>query len=292
MKALSEKSAALNLLIGCVVFSLGSIIVAKVPVGSYAIAFWRLAVAAVIFAVLMRLFAQRFPKNRKAIGWALLSGVFLGFDLALWHESIHAVGPGIATVLNCLQIFWITAMGLLFFGEKLTRQQVISLVLAMLGVIMIASPEFGHNHHALWGLFTGLASGLALAISMMLVRKTHETAKTPIFVLMWLLSVGGMLTLIVPMLLWNGDSLLPQTWTQASLIVIYGAVMQCFAWGMIAYALPLLSLSVAGLLLLSEPVAALWIDFVFLDKPISTIQWLGAVLTMVAIYLGSLKKKK
>ena len=41
--------AAPLLVVGCVVFGLGSLIVKFVDVGSYAIAFWRLAIAAVIF---------------------------------------------------------------------------------------------------------------------------------------------------------------------------------------------------------------------------------------------------
>ena len=72
---------------------------------------------------------------------------------------------------------------------------------------------------------------------------------------------------------------------------IYGAVMQCVAWGMIAYTIPYLSLGLTGLLLLSEPVVALVIDYFGLDKPINHWQWAGAVLTLVAIYLGSQKSK-
>ena len=48
--------------------------------------------------------------------------------------------------------------------------------------------------------------------------------------------------------------------------------------------------SLSGLLLLSEPVAALLIDYFLLDKPINGWQWVGAALTLAAIYLGSLKK--
>ena len=64
-----------------------------------------------------------------------------------------------------------------------------------------------------------------------------------------------------------------------------------FRLGLIAYAIPLLSLSLTGLLLLSEPVAALLIDYFWLDKPINAVQWGGAALTLLAIYLGSLKTK-
>ncbi|XXQ67723.1 DMT family transporter [Neisseriaceae bacterium B1] len=287
-----KKFAPFGLIVGCIMFGLGSVIVAHVPVGAYAIAFWRLAVAAVIFVLLARWFGQKFAQDRRARRFALIAGGFLGLDLSLWHESIYAVGPGISTVLNCLQIFWLSAIGVVWFKEKLSGVQVLSLGLAVLGIVLIGSPEFGQNSRALWGFVAGILSGLMLSLSMVFVRKTQETAKTPIFPLMFEISVGGMLVLVLPMFLLNGDNWLPQTWAHVGWILVYGAVMQCFAWGMIAYAIPLLSLSVSGLLLLSEPVAALVIDFVFLDKPIGAVQWAGAALTLAAIYLGSVAAKK
>ena len=44
-----KKYAVSLLVLGCVVFGLGSLIVRFVPIGSYAIAFWRLAVSSFQF---------------------------------------------------------------------------------------------------------------------------------------------------------------------------------------------------------------------------------------------------
>ncbi|WP_027008859.1 DMT family transporter [Conchiformibius kuhniae] len=288
---ISPRSAPFGLIIGCIIFGLGSVIVAHVPVGAYAMAFWRLAVAGVIFWGLARWFGQIFPAGGAARRNALAAGAFLGLDLALWHESIYAVGPGISTLLNSLQIFWLTTIGVLCFRERLSRLQSGSLLLATLGVAMISTPEFGHNGRALWGFVSGIVSGLMLALSMVFVRKTHHAAHTPIFPLMLHISLGGTLVLLLPMFLFNGNNFLPTTFAQLGWIVVYGAVMQCLAWGLIAYSIPMLSLSLTGLLLLSEPVAALLIDAFLLGKPINALQWTGAVLTMTAIYLGSLKPK-
>lgn len=60
--------------------------------------------------------------------------------------------------------------------------------------------------------------------------------------------------------------------------------------GLIAYSIPRLSLALTGLLLLSEPVIALLIDYFYLQKEIVGLQWFGAFLTMFAIYLGSVKR--
>ena len=93
--------AAPMLVVGCVLFGLGSLIVKFVPVGGYAIAFWRLLIASFIFWFLMKLKRQRFPKSRKAMMYAALAGIFLAFDLSFWHESVYAVGHR----ENCVLVF-------------------------------------------------------------------------------------------------------------------------------------------------------------------------------------------
>ena len=285
----SNRFAATMLVIGCILFGLGSLIVKFVPVGAYAIAFWRLLIASGIFWLLMKLYRKPLPKQPKALFWTIASGVFLAFDLAFWHESIYAVGPGISTLLNSLQIFFLAFIGWLFFQEQESKLQLASLLIATVGVILIASPELQNNIEAGYGIFIGLLSGACLAASMASIRQAHRIEPISIFPLMWLISISGAITLILPSLIFNADSLYPTTLTDIGLILIYGVVMQCIAWGMIAYTIPLLSLGLTGLLLLSEPVAALVIDAFLLHKPINAWQWIGAFITLVAIYLGSLK---
>lgn len=291
MASASSRSATIGLTIGCVIFGLGSLIVAHVDMGGWAMSFWRLAISGVVFAVLAKLTGQRMPRARRAIVYGLLSGAFLGIDLALWHESIYAVGPGISTLLNSLQIFFLAAIGFLYFSERQSILQLFSLCLAMLGVALIGSPEFAQNSQATWGFVAGILSGAMLAASMTFIRKTHEVEETPIFVLMQLISIGGVLAMLVPMFILDKGHILPSTWSEWGWVLIYGAVMQCLAWGLIAYSIPKLSLALTGLLLLTEPIAALLIDYTWLDKPINSLQWAGALLTMFAIYLGSLKPK-
>lgn len=234
METRSGNYAAPLLVVGCVVFGLGSLIVKFVDVGSYAIAFWRLLIAAPIFFLLGRFFRQQMPTKRKTVGYAILSGVFLAFDLALWHESIHAVGPGISTLLNSLQIFFLAAIGFFFYSERLSVLQILSLILATIGVALIGSPEFGHNNNAAWGFVSGVVSGAMLALSMVFVRKTHEQEKVGLFPLMMILSFGGAMALVIPSLLFDATHLYPKTLNDVILVSIYGIVMQCFAWALIA----------------------------------------------------------
>lgn len=284
--------AMIGLVIGCIVFGLGSVIVAHLPLGSFAVAFWRLFVSVVIFVALAKLSGQSFPKTKFAYVFALLSGAALGLDLALWHESIHAVGPGISTLLNSLQIFFLALIGFVFLKEKQNKLQILSLIIAIVGVALIGSPEFAYNHRAVWGFVAGIVSGGCLAVSMSLLKYAQKDEVVNIFPLMAILGVGGMLACLPVALVLEWGVILPTTASQIGQLIIYGAVMQCMAWGLIAYCVPKLSLALTGLLLLTEPVAALVIDFVWLDKVIVPMQWGGAVLTLFAIYLGSVGAKK
>ena len=110
--------------------------------------------------------------------------------------------------------------------------------------------------------------------------------------LMMILSFGGAMALVIPSLLFDAAHLYPKTLNDVILVSIYGIVMQCFAWALIAYAIPLLSLSLTGLLLLSEPVAAMLIDYFWLDKPINIVQWSGATFDFIGNLFGFVKKTK
>mgnify|MGYP000507030007 CR=1 FL=1 len=293
----TQKIAIIGLIIGCLIFGGGGIIVALVPIGSYAIAFWRLLIGGIVFALLAFFTQQPLPTSPKARWFTVFSGAALGIDLALWHESIHAVGVGISTLLNSLQIFFLALIGYVWFAEKQSKIQLLSLLLAVAGVAMIGSPEFGHNHHALWGFISGITSGAMLAGSMSFIRLAHQAEQqthgqeVAIFPLMGLIGAGGAIALALPMLWLDTGKILPTTWQAIGGVVVYGTIVQCVAWGLIAYSIPRLSLALTGLILLSEPVVALLIDYFYLHKSIIMVQWLGACLTMFAIYLGSLKAK-
>ena len=256
-----QNYAAPLLVVGCILFSLGSLIVKFVPVGSYAIAFWRLLIATVVFWALMKWKKQALPKQAKTWWFAALSGIFLAFDLAFWHESIYAVGPGISTLLNSLQIFFLAGIGYFFFAEKQSKMQLFSLVLAVISVVLIASPELARNLDGV-GILIGLASGAMLAGSLVMIRQVHNRESTAIFPLMFLVSLFGAIALLLPSLWFNQVNFFPPTIADWGWIAVYGVVMQCMAWG---------------------------IDYFYLDKPIDLWQWCGASLTLLAIYLGSRK---
>jgi drug/metabolite transporter (DMT)-like permease len=51
-------------------------------------------------------FGKPFRVTRRGVGFAVASGFCFAVDLSLWHRSIVYVGPGLATLLCNLQMFF------------------------------------------------------------------------------------------------------------------------------------------------------------------------------------------
>lgn len=90
MAVASSRSASIGLVIGCIIFGLGSLIVAHVDIGGWAMSFWRLAISGVIFAILAKLTGQRLPRSRRAIFMAYCQGHF-GFGFGVMARE-HLCG--------------------------------------------------------------------------------------------------------------------------------------------------------------------------------------------------------
>ena len=61
MATASSRAAPIGLVIGCIIFGLGSLIVAHVDIGGWAMSFWRLAISGIVFAILAKVMRQQMP---------------------------------------------------------------------------------------------------------------------------------------------------------------------------------------------------------------------------------------
>ncbi|KPJ96801.1 MAG: hypothetical protein AMS20_18010, partial [Gemmatimonas sp. SG8_28] len=85
----------------------------------------------------------------------------------------------------------------------------------------------------------------------------------------------------------EGESFrIPDAWTWG-VLVAYGLIPQVAGWVLISRALPRLEMSRTGLVLLLQPALAFVWDLLLFRRPTTTVELLGATLTLCAIYLGA-----
>ncbi|WP_284152692.1 DMT family transporter [Desulfofustis limnaeus] len=217
----------------------------------------------------------------------LLCGLCFAIDLYCWHASIQFIGPGLATIIGNFQVFVLTLVSVLFFGQKIRPVFYLSLPLAFLGLYLIIGfswSTLSADYRA--GIYLGLATALFYSAFLLTLRKIQQTQQAISFFYGLMLASAASALFLGLMILFSGASWqIPGLLPLGSLLCL-ALFSQTIGWAFIANSLPKAIPSVAGLILLLQPALAFIWDVLIFDRPTSLLQWVGVLITLVAIYLG------
>lgn len=108
----------LGLGLGATLISFSAVFVRLAHVGPVTSGFYRVLFGG-LFLLLLALvkgYLARISPRSFILG--AVCGVVFALNLTMWHNSIHLVGPGLATVLSNFQVFFMALAGILFFGSS------------------------------------------------------------------------------------------------------------------------------------------------------------------------------
>jgi drug/metabolite transporter (DMT)-like permease len=230
--------------------------------------------------------ARHGPRSRRLRADALLAGVFFGVDLILFHHSIGLLGAGLATVMSNLQVVIVLVAAWLFWEERPTRQQLLGVPLALVGVVLISGILGGDVYGADPVLGTILGLGVAAAYSgyLLLLRRGRDPRRAagPITDATVACAVAAFVAGTL-----SGELALIPTWPSAGWLIVMALVAQVFAGLALAVALPRLPAVTTSLILLIQPVLAVVLAMALLAETPSPSQLLGVGLVLVGVLAGS-----
>lgn len=220
------------------------------------------------------------------MGLVVVCSSFFALDLFFYHLSILYIGPGLATIIGNFQVFLLTAAGL-FLGEKMQLRFLLSLPLAFGGLLLIVGIDWGQ----MGGTYSiGIAAAFATALSyagflLTLRRLQADQMGLSVFFCLTLVSLATSLLLGAEMFRSGRSFAIPdlQSW---AVLLLLGVLSQGVGWILITNALPRIRASVAGLILLLQPALAFVWDVLFFQRPTSLVNWVGAAVAVMAIYMG------
>ena len=282
-----------SVLLGASMISFSGVWVVLAEVPSTTSAFYR-----VLFGFLFLLIAHTgsglsFPHVRKIFIATALCGFTFALDLYFWHASMQYIGPGLGTILSNFQVFFMAACGMFFLQERLKLRFLFSLPLAFFGLFLLIGFRWSTlpSDYRL-GIFYGFLTALAYTVYLLLLRNIqYVSQKDSRFTPMMLISFFTALFLAVYMLATDISFAIPSLQSAFSLTAL-GLCSQAIGWILIAGSLPKMAASMTGLILLLQPSLAFIWDVLFFARPTDSIQWLGAVITLSAIYLGLTGSRK
>jgi len=280
-----------TLLIGAVLISFSGVWVKIAHVTPDVSAFYRVFFGGMVLlaAALYRREIKRPQLRHLALN--LLCGILFAVDLWLYHYSIQYIGPGLATILPNFQVFILAGFGVLFLKEPLRPVYLLSLPLAVAGLFMIVgiNGSFMEPSYRI-GVYYGLAGAVVYAVFILLLRKLQADQKGASFfyVLMGVSFTAAIF--LAAQVVHNHDSFqIPDLQTFLSLAAL-GLFSQSLGWILITNALPVIRASLSGLILLLQPALAFVWDVVFFQRPTTAMNWLGVLIALAAIYLGTVKQ--
>ncbi len=282
-----------HLTIGGFILALSGVAVAYATMGTSAMGFYRMLLGGISLAIVAFVRKLSFATNRKTFFYVCLAGFALALDLYWWHKSIRMVGPGLGAILTNCQSFSLAIFAYFLFKEKITAIYFLSLLMAMLGIGLISGVGGIFNHNVnmsseyIWGVLLGLASAVAYALCIVSIKLSQSPGRTihPIVNMVYLCGAATVFLLVTSII--DGESLAIPDSKNFFTLLAYGLVVQGVAWLMVSSSVPHVKTSVAGLILLAEPVGTYLVDIMFFSASPTWISVVGIVLTLAAIYIGS-----
>lgn len=279
-----------SVLIGAFLISFSSVFVKLVHVGPTAAMFYRFLFGGIALLTVVRIQGLPLWTGTRAMALALAGGFLFALDLFFWHRSIHYIGPGLATILGNFQVFILAVVGILYMGERLTLRSGVAVPLAFAGFVMVVGLDFS-SMTVLYrlGLIYGVLTAISYAALTLIFQYSQriEGKLTPMANMAWVCTTGAVLgaAAVGP----SGETFDIPDLESILLLMAYGIVCSGIGWSLISSGLQRVPASLAGLALILQPVGAFAWDVLFFDRPTTITAFIGAGITIGAIYLGTFK---
>ncbi len=153
--------------------------------------------SAVIMFILFALIYDRklFRINPRDLILFLIMGLFGVLAMSwLYFSAIVRIDLSVASILLNTAPIWVLTASVLFYGEKLNIQKIVSLLLAVVGCVFVSG--FSSGSMSIAGLLCGFASGLTYAFYS-IIGKYALNKYPPITVTLYSFIVAGIGSLFI-----------------------------------------------------------------------------------------------
>lgn len=238
--------------------------------------------------------------NIKNLKLLLLWSLFAGLTVIFQFGSIVAGAPvAIVVLLLYTQPIWTIIISKFFYKEKILRKNIIALIPAILGVLILVNPWSLRSIGNPTGIILALCGGVALSGWITIgnhvgkskidpyVSKFMETILEIILITAILLAASFVLKradIIEFRLNWSA-----QIWTA---LILFSLVTQVINHVLYLKGSKVVPATEAGIIMLLEPVSGAILAALFLDQAITLNILFGGILILIANYFVLTKKAK
>lgn len=259
---------------------------ALTPVG---LAFWRdLSTFLVLLVGLALINRDLLRVKRRDLPWlAVMGAISIGAFHVLWNTSVLINGVSVSTVIQCSAPVFVTIMAWFLWREPITSSKVAAIVLASIGIVLIARLNQGVGVRITpTGLTVALLSALFYGSFSLIGKRLSGSYRT------WtiLVYVFGFATLVL--LPFGAGEPGPWALRPAVSLAFAGLVLltTVVGFGFYTTGLHRLQASVASITSNAEVAFAAALSYLLLGERLDTLQILGALLVVGGVSLLSVPR--
>jgi O-acetylserine/cysteine efflux transporter len=245
---------------------------------------YRFALGAFVLFIIVYFKKIPFP-NKRDMKWFIICGLLQTtfFNIAI-QISLNHISAGLTSVLTYSMPFWLTLMAhFLIPHEKLTVKKTIGLIAGILGLFFAMDVKIGGS---MWALLLALSSGLAWAISNIIIKQKLKDCNNIQFTA-WQMGLGAIGLGIFSLLFEHGTShwgVMPVVY-----ILFAGIVASAFAFVLWFYILSNTEASKASISLLIVPMVGIVSGCLVLHETLKIATTIGILFVLIGIWLVNSK---
>jgi len=297
----------LAIIFGILAVSTASIFIryAQAYAPSLVIAAWRLSLATLVLtpAALTRYRPELRQMTRFELGLGLLSGAFLAAHFATWISSLEYTTVASSVVLVSTSPLFVALLAPVFLRERISRQVVVGLALALAGVTIVAisdtctwqnasltCPSF--KEFILGRAFLGDLLALAGAFAGACYITIGRRLRGGISVVSYIFVVYGMAAAVLVLVMVAARQ---RPWGFPPISYLWFALLalvpQLLGHSTFNWALGYLSATFVSLTLLGEPIGSTILAYFLLHETPTVLKVFGAILILAGIMIASRSEK-
>jgi drug/metabolite transporter (DMT)-like permease len=264
--------------------STGAIFARLANAPAFAIAFWRCAIAALVFLPMAwpRLRPELLALSRRETFFMLLSGLCLALHFAAWISSLEYTTVAASALFVNTGPIWVGLLSPILMGEKPGRGMRFGIAAAFLGTCVVAWGDLGHGQEALLGDGLAVLGAILGSFYLLAGRRLRPQLSLACYALL----VYGCAALGLLVLCLSTNTPLvgfePSTWLWLALSALLPQVLGHTAanWALRWASAPLVAVSLCG-----EPLMSTLLALGVLGEAPPAQALLGAPLILLGIWL-------
>ena len=219
----------------------------------------------------------------------VIIGILLGAHFGFWISSVKATSVAASVLLGTCHIVYVSIIGWVMFGEKLSSRGIIGTVIALAGIIILFWGDLVEDPGNFKGNFLAFISGILAGLYYLGGRKHRRNISLPTYAFVVYLSSAIIMWFVVII---QGLEYKSMPNSELQLFFLMALVPTLLGHTMQNWALAFLPAYVISITLLAEPIGSgLLAWYIFSEVP-SLGVLVGGLIVLVGVYSVALSEKE